>query len=88
VTASLPSPTAPLDQIMLRGRVDAMLTTPDGLTLIDYKTDRLTPDQLPQRAAFYRPQIALYRRALEDITGRTVSAVHLVFLTAREILTL
>jgi ATP-dependent exoDNAse (exonuclease V) beta subunit len=82
------APTAPLDQVMLRGRIDATLITTEGLTLIDYKTDRLTPDQVPQRAALYTPQVTLYRRALEQITHRPVTTVHLVFLTPRQILTL
>lgn len=86
--APLATTTSPLDQIMLRGRIDATLITPDGLTLIDYKTDRLAPDQLPARTEFYRPQITLYRRALENITARPVTAVHLVFLHPRQILTL
>jgi ATP-dependent helicase/nuclease subunit A len=73
---------------MLRGRIDATLITPEGLTLIDYKTDRLTPDQVPTRAALDTPQGTLYRRALEQVTHRPVTAVHLVFLTARQILTL
>jgi ATP-dependent helicase/nuclease subunit A len=87
-TPSLPSPAAPLDQVMLRGRVDATLLLPGGLTLIDYKTDRLAPDQIPARTELYRPQVTLYRHALENITGRPVTAVHLVFLTPRQILTL
>jgi ATP-dependent helicase/nuclease subunit A len=84
VDPSLPS-TDPLDRIMIRGRVDATLITPEGLTLIDYKTDRLTPDQAPARADLYKPQVTLYRRALEQITRRPVTAVHLVFLTPRRI---
>jgi ATP-dependent helicase/nuclease subunit A len=87
VDPSVPSTDA-LDQIMIRGRVDATLITPEGLTLIDYKTDRLTPDQLPARTALYQPQVTLYRRALEQITRRPVTGVHLVFLTPRQIVRL
>jgi ATP-dependent helicase/nuclease subunit A len=84
--AGAPS-TDPLDQVMIRGRIDALLITPTELTLIDYKTDRLTPEKVPQRAEFYAPQVALYRRAMERIAGRAVSQVHLVFLSARRIVT-
>jgi ATP-dependent helicase/nuclease subunit A len=75
----------PADQVMIRGRVDALLVppAPDGLTLVDYKTDRLTPETVDRRAEFYAPQVQLYRRAMEQITGRPVADVHLVFLTAR-----
>jgi len=45
----------PLDQTMVRGRLDAALVEDGGLTLVDYKTDRVTADTVAQRAAFYRP---------------------------------
>jgi ATP-dependent helicase/nuclease subunit A len=72
---------------MIRGRLDAVLIPPPpaGLTLIDYKTDRVAADRIADRAAFYGPQVQLYRRAMERITGRRVAGVHLVFLTARQI---
>jgi ATP-dependent helicase/nuclease subunit A len=73
------------DQVMVRGRVDALLVAKEGLTVIDYKTDRVTPDRLAERAAFYRGQVTHYRDALARITGRPVVAVHLVFLAARQI---
>lgn len=77
------------DQVMIRGRIDALLVppAPAPLTLIDYKTDRLAPEKVPARAEFYAPQVQLYRRAIEQITGRTVGDVHLVFLTAQTIIT-
>lgn len=68
-----------LDRIMLRGRLDLALPTLTGLEIIDYKTDRIHRDRLAERVAFYRPQMALYRRALQNITQRPVTAIHLVF---------
>jgi ATP-dependent helicase/nuclease subunit A len=78
----------PQDQIMIRGRIDALLIEPAGLTVIDYKTDRVAADAVDARAAFYAPQAGLYRRAMEHIAPLPVSAIHLVFLTARRIVTL
>ncbi|MDB5319734.1 MAG: ATP-dependent deoxyribonuclease subunit, partial [Phycisphaerales bacterium] len=77
--------TDPADQIMIRGRLDALLIppAPAGLTLIDYKTDRVAPEKVAERADFYAPQVQLYRRAMQRITGRPVAEVQLVFLTAR-----
>jgi ATP-dependent helicase/nuclease subunit A len=76
------------DQIMIRGRLDALLIppVPAGLTLIDYKTDRLAPEKVAERADFYAPQVQLYRRAMERITSRPVAEVHLVFLHPRTII--
>ena len=77
--------TDPLDQTMVRGRLDAALVEDGGLTLVDYKTDRVTADTVAQRAAFYRPQIDIYRTQLQRLTKRPVTAAYLVFLSAERI---
>jgi ATP-dependent exoDNAse (exonuclease V) beta subunit len=79
---------SPGDQIMIRGRIDALLIppAPASLTLIDYKTDRLAPEAVLARARFYAPQVQLYRRAIERITGRIVGQIDLVFLAAKQII--
>jgi ATP-dependent helicase/nuclease subunit A len=73
---------------MARGRIDLLLPDDRGFTLIDYKTDRVTPDSIDQRADTYRSQLDLYRRAIEQVTGKPVHTAHLVFLAARQVLTL
>jgi ATP-dependent helicase/nuclease subunit A len=75
----------PLDRPMVRGRIDLLVIEPDGLTLLDYKTDRVAPERLDERIEFYRPQVELYKRALESISGRKVKDVFLVFLHPRRI---
>ena len=75
----------PSDRVMVRGRIDLMIVEPDGLTIIDYKTDRVTPDRLTERVDFYRPQVQLYKRAIESITARPVKDVFFVFLHSRRI---
>lgn len=76
----------PLDQVMIRGRIDAAIIAPAGLTVIDYKTDRVAPEKVQERADFYAGQVALYRRALTQITSLPVTQVALVFLAPRIIL--
>jgi ATP-dependent helicase/nuclease subunit A len=78
----------PLDRVMARGRIDLLLPDNRGFTLIDYKTDHVTPETVQRRAGSYRAQLDLYRQAIERITGRPVHTCHLVFLAARSILTL
>ncbi|HOW17817.1 MAG TPA: 3'-5' exonuclease, partial [Phycisphaerae bacterium] len=73
------------DVILVRGMIDALLPTPDGLELIDYKTDAVTPEQVADRAASYRVQMDMYARAAEAIWRRPVTARWLVFLSARRI---
>lgn len=79
----VPPSALPADQIMLRGRIDLVIPEQDGLIVVDYKTDRVQGAALEERAVFYKPQVALYREALEKITGRKVTGVYLVFLAAR-----
>ena len=69
--------------ILLRGIIDCYFPHEQGLTLIDFKTDHVTPETAPARAADYAPQLHYYRYALETITGRPVCSAHLYFLKAR-----
>jgi ATP-dependent helicase/nuclease subunit A len=73
----------PLDQTLLRGQLDVLVQTEAGLVVIDYKTDRITDQTLPERARFYRPQVLAYCHAMTRITGQPVVAAHLVFLALR-----
>jgi ATP-dependent helicase/nuclease subunit A len=74
-----------VDQQLVRGRLDAVIVEPDGLTIIDYKTDNVTDATIDQRATFYRSQIDAYRKQLERLTRRPVKAAHLVFLKPRRV---
>jgi ATP-dependent helicase/nuclease subunit A len=75
----------PSDQVMLRGRLDALLPLADRSVLIDYKTDAVTSEGAAARAALYRPQVISYVSAIERMTGKP-AAGKLVFLRARTIL--
>lgn len=77
----------PQDRIMVRSRLDLLLRTAQGFEIVDYKTDRVRDQALQERVQFYQPQMALYRRAVQAITGEAPAAVHLVFLHARQVVT-
>jgi len=77
--------TSLLDRVMLRGRIDLMLPYKDGLAVVDYKTDNVTPAQISARADSYRQQVETYRTALERLAKAKVTAVYLVFLEAKTI---
>jgi ATP-dependent helicase/nuclease subunit A len=78
----------PLDRTMLRGRIDLLLPDEEGFTLVDYKTDDVrSRGGLEMRGDFYRPQLELYGEAIRRITGKAVHTAHLVFLSARQIVT-
>lgn len=71
----------PMDRVMVRGRLDALIAMPNGSIIIDYKTDSVPPLLVQNRAESYRPQLQAYREAIERITGKPVLRASLVFLT-------
>ncbi len=60
------------DTVMVQGIIDAYIDGDDGITLVDYKTDRVFRDVAAELIAKYRVQLELYAKALERITGKTV----------------
>ena len=60
------------EQILVQGIIDAFWEEADGLVLVDYKTDRIQPGKEQDLADRYRTQMAVYRQALQDNTGRPV----------------
>ena len=61
------------EEVLLQGVVDCWFETLEGITVVDFKTDRVGEDGLAQRAESYRSQLTAYSRALEEITGRNVA---------------
>jgi ATP-dependent helicase/nuclease subunit A len=71
------------DLVLVRGRVDVLIKTPEGLTLIDYKSDRVEPNAVDERTARYASQLWGYADALQTITGLPVKQAYFVFLKPR-----
>lgn len=53
--------------ILLQGVVDCALIEPDGITVVDFKTDFVTEQTLQKTVDYYRPQVKAYAEALERI---------------------
>ena len=70
----------PGEQVLLQGVVDVCFREGDALTVVDYKTDYVTADTLPGRAAEYAPQIRAYAAALKRVLGLPVREGWLFFL--------
>ena len=69
------------DEMLLQGVVDCCFETETGLTVVDFKTDRVrTPEEVSERAERYRPQLEAYSRALERVLERPVTRRVLYFL--------
>jgi len=60
------------EEVLLQGVVDCAIVEPEGLTVIDFKTDRIRPGGEAARAMQYRGQLEAYAHALERITGKPV----------------
>ncbi len=67
------------ERILLQGVVDCALLEPDGITIIDYKSDYVTEETLPQKIASYTDQVEIYARAMERIYKQPVKARLLYF---------
>jgi len=70
------------EKILLQGVVDCYLEEPDGLVIVDFKTDAISPDGLADKAREYGGQMEAYAYALGRITGRPVKEALLYFFSA------
>ena len=67
------------EQILLQGVVDCALIEEDGITVVDFKTDRVTEETVLSRAQHYAPQVEAYANALARIFERPVKEKLLYF---------
>ena len=71
----------PVGDALLEGYVDLCIDTPEGLLVVDYKTDLVTSDaDIADKLDRYRVQAAAYAIALEQLTGRPVIECRFVFI--------
>jgi ATP-dependent helicase/nuclease subunit A len=76
------TPKADADEcVIVQGIADLLIPTDQGLHLLDFKTDRVTQEQLPTRVEGYSRQLALYARAAQTILKKPVIGKWLYFLS-------
>jgi len=68
------------DLILIKGVIDCLIRTSTGLVILDYKTDRIAPEQIHQRTEIYRNQVQIYIQAMHAILRQEVIAAYLHFL--------
>jgi ATP-dependent helicase/nuclease subunit A len=76
------------DVLLIRGVVDVVLPTSEGLEIIDYKTDAISADECAQRAESYRPQVDTYASVMAGIFRQKVIRRSLAFLQPRRLVEL
>lgn len=67
------------ERFLLQGVVDCCLMEEDGMTVLDFKTDRVEPGRAAARAEAYGPQVRTYGKALARIFHKPVKRLCLYF---------
>ena len=67
------------EEVLLQGVVDLFAVKDGKVTVVDFKTDYVTADNLPGKLSYYRPQLTAYSAALEKILGLPVERRVLYF---------
>jgi len=67
--------------IVVQGIIDMLISTPEGLAVIDFKTDNIAAEEVAGRAELYCRQLELYARAASAILETKLSGKWLYFLT-------
>jgi len=68
--------------ILVQGIIDAYFEEPDGLVVLDYKTDKIRrKEELVER---YQEQLRYYAKALEQMTGKKVKEKIIYSFTLKE----
>lgn len=67
------------DKVLLQGVVDCAIIEEDAITVLDFKTDRVTEETVMPVADSYRMQVTAYANALSKIFGKKVVSAQLYF---------
>ncbi len=70
---------------IVRGVIDVLWTTAEGIEIADFKTDAVEGAELRRRIELYKGQLRMYAMAIERIWRRPVCRLWLAFLHARHV---
>jgi ATP-dependent helicase/nuclease subunit A len=70
--------------LVVQGIADLVVLLPQEIWLVDFKTDEIHANELPEKIKMYSPQLKLYARALTKIYSRPVTNCFLHFLSAQK----
>ena len=79
-TFAMPISVVDEEKIIVQGIIDMLIEKPDGLFVIDFKSDDIAEDRVNERAKLYTEQLSLYGRAAEAILKKKVLGKWLYFL--------
>jgi ATP-dependent helicase/nuclease subunit A len=84
ITGAKSAPGLEDEFVVVQGVADLVVLLPEEIWLVDFKTDEIRQDGLPDKIKVYVPQLELYALALEKIYSRPVTERWLHFLAARK----
>lgn len=67
------------EQVLFQGVIDCWYEEPDGISIIDFKTDIISGNNLEKKISKYTTQINYYALALNKITGKPIKSKILYF---------
>ena len=67
------------ERVLLQGVVDCALLEEDGITIVDFKSDYVTEETIPQKIMQYAPQVEAYAYAMKKIYSKPIKARLLYF---------
>lgn len=74
------------ETVLLQGVLDACFLEENEWVIVDYKTDRVRPNETAEQAAQkHAAQLRLYALALESLSGQTVKELAVVLMTHRAV---
>ncbi len=66
------------EKVLVQGIIDLYFEEDDGkLVLLDYKTDYIQPEQEQLLIDRHKNQLLMYKKALEDATGKAVKEIYI-----------
>lgn len=74
------------EKVLLQGMIDCYFEEPEGIVLVDYKTDFVPKGREEKIRERYRDQISYYGRALEMLTGKKVKGKYIYLFWSGEVL--
>lgn len=75
------------ETVLLQGVIDCYFEEPDGIVLVDYKTDYVRDGEIDRIRGRYEHQISYYARALEALTGKKVKEKYIYLFAVGEAIT-
>ncbi len=67
------------EPVIIQGIIDCLIGTPDGLVIVDYKTNNITAGDVDRMTDHYRTQVVLYTRAVTEIVKTRLASAWLYF---------